>query len=48
MIVKEKTLSNTTGEEISTDNVKLSNFLYEKIMIQKACHTAFSLLVLAV
>ena len=48
MIVKEKTLSNSTGEEISTDNVKLSNFLYEKIMIQKACHTAFSLLVLAV
>ena len=47
MIVKEKTLSNTTGEEVSTDNVKLSNFFYEKIMIQKACHTAFSLLVLA-
>jgi hypothetical protein len=47
MIVKEKTLAHTTGEELSTDNVKLSNFFYEKIMIQKACHCAFSLLVLA-
>ena len=46
MIVKEKALSECAGKESEQENVKKSNFYYEKIMIQKACHCAFSLLVL--
>lgn len=46
MIVKQKALNEAAGKDHQSDNIKLSNFLYEKIMIQKACHCAFSLLVL--
>jgi len=47
MILKQKTLNACTGQEISTDNVKCSNFYYEKIIMQKACHCAFSIMVLS-
>ena len=44
---KQKTLSESSAQDLTTDNVKLSNFFYEKIMMQKACHCAFALMVLA-
>lgn len=45
-LAKKKSLKESQGAEVTTDNVKLSNFYYEKIMIQKSCHCAFSLMVL--
>ena len=32
--------------KLPTDNVKLSNFYYEQLVQQKACHCAFTLMVL--
>jgi len=46
-ISKQKVFCSISGQEISTDNVKLSNFYFEKIITQKACQCAFSLMVVA-